>query len=113
MPKLLLCFYSAVQFNSEETSENLKRHGGFIPGIGEDTLYKFRLEDANGEWREKVDPMARFSEQAPTNASIVYESKYVWSDDEWIARRENSKAHAEPSRPTSRRWASPTSSCCP
>jgi preprotein translocase subunit SecY len=26
-------FYTAVQFNSEETSENLKRHGGFIPGI--------------------------------------------------------------------------------
>jgi len=25
-------FYSAVQFNSEETAENLKRHGGFIPG---------------------------------------------------------------------------------
>ena len=25
--------YSAVQFNSEETAENLKRHGGFIPGI--------------------------------------------------------------------------------
>ena len=26
-------FYTAVQFNSEETSEGLKRHGGFIPGI--------------------------------------------------------------------------------
>ncbi len=26
-------FYTAVQFNSEETSEQLKRHGGFIPGI--------------------------------------------------------------------------------
>jgi preprotein translocase subunit SecY len=26
-------FYTAVQFNSEETAENLKRHGGFIPGI--------------------------------------------------------------------------------
>jgi preprotein translocase subunit SecY len=26
-------FYAAVQFNSEETAENLKRHGGFIPGI--------------------------------------------------------------------------------
>ncbi|CAA9511900.1 MAG: Protein translocase subunit SecY [uncultured Sphingomonas sp.] len=26
-------FYTAVQFNAEETSENLKRHGGFIPGI--------------------------------------------------------------------------------
>ena len=26
-------FYTTVQFNSEETAENLKRHGGFIPGI--------------------------------------------------------------------------------
>ena len=26
-------FYTAVQFNWEETAENLKRHGGFIPGI--------------------------------------------------------------------------------
>ena len=26
-------FYTALQFNSEETSEQLKRHGGFIPGI--------------------------------------------------------------------------------
>lgn len=26
-------FYTAVQFNPEETAENLKRYGGFIPGI--------------------------------------------------------------------------------
>ncbi|MGN6057048.1 MAG: preprotein translocase subunit SecY [Sphingomicrobium sp.] len=26
-------FYPAVQFNSEDTADNLKRHGGFIPGI--------------------------------------------------------------------------------
>ena len=26
-------FYTAIQFNSEETADNLKRHGGFIPGI--------------------------------------------------------------------------------
>jgi preprotein translocase subunit SecY len=26
-------FYTAVQFNSEETAENLKRNGGFIPGV--------------------------------------------------------------------------------
>jgi preprotein translocase subunit SecY len=26
-------FYSAIQFNSEETAENLKRHGGFVPGV--------------------------------------------------------------------------------
>ncbi len=70
--------------------------GGFIPGLGEEALYKFRIHGADGAWREKVDPMARFSEQAPTNASMVYQSKYVWSDDEWISRREKSRAHAEP-----------------
>ena len=26
-------FYTAVQFNSEETADNLKRHSGFIPGV--------------------------------------------------------------------------------
>ena len=26
-------FYSAITFNPEETADNLKRHGGFIPGI--------------------------------------------------------------------------------
>ncbi len=38
-------FYTAVQFNSEETAENLKRHGGFIPGIrpGKATEHLFRL----------------------------------------------------------------------
>jgi preprotein translocase subunit SecY len=26
-------FYTSVQFNSEETADNLKKHGGFIPGV--------------------------------------------------------------------------------
>ena len=36
-------FYTSVQFNSEETAENLKRHGGFIPGIrpGKSTEHYF------------------------------------------------------------------------
>ncbi len=40
-------FYTAVQFNSEETSEQLKRHGGFIPGIrpgkGTETYFDYLL----------------------------------------------------------------------
>ena len=70
--------------------------GTFIEGLTEGTLYKFRVQGPDGVWREKVDPLARFSEQAPANASIVYESKYVWSDDEWIAKREKSQPHQEP-----------------
>lgn len=68
----------------------------FIEGIGEGTLYKYRIQGPDGTWHEKVDPMARFSEQAPANASIVYESKYIWSDDEWMARRASAQPHKAP-----------------
>lgn len=68
----------------------------FIEGLGEGTLYKFRIETPDGSWVEKVDPMAKFSEQAPANASIVYESRYLWSDSEWMDKRRDSQAHAEP-----------------
>ena len=70
--------------------------GTFVEGVDEGTLYKFRIQDQGGTWHEKVDPMARYSEQAPQNASIVTETHYEWNDDEWIARREASRAHAEP-----------------
>lgn len=70
--------------------------GTFVEGIGEGTLYKYRILGADGQWHEKVDPMARFSEQAPANASIVYESRYVWNDDEWMDKRRQSRLHAEP-----------------
>ena len=38
-------FYTAVVFNPEETADNLKRYGGFIPGIrpGKNTENLFRL----------------------------------------------------------------------
>lgn len=70
--------------------------GVFIEGLGEGTLYKFRIQAADGSWHEKVDPLARFSEQAPGNASIVYESRYVWSDHEWITKRAATQPHKEP-----------------
>ena len=57
----------------------------FVEGVGEGAMYKYNILGADGIWHEKVDPMARFAERAPSNASIVYESKYAWSDDEWLA----------------------------
>lgn len=59
----------------------------FVEGVPEGTLYKFSIQDQNGTWHEKVDPLAFFAEQAPSNASIVYTSKYQWSDDEWMRKR--------------------------
>ncbi|VEI02203.1 1,4-alpha-glucan branching enzyme GlgB [Acidipropionibacterium jensenii] len=68
----------------------------FIEGVGAGVRYKYRILDQWGTWHEKVDPMARYSEQAPGNASIVWESDYTWEDDDWIDRRTASKAYQEP-----------------
>ncbi|WP_027586849.1 1,4-alpha-glucan branching protein GlgB [Acidipropionibacterium thoenii] len=70
--------------------------GTFIEGVGPGARYKYRILDQWGNWHEKVDPMARFSEQAPGNATIVWESDYSWDDAEWIDRRTASKAYQEP-----------------
>ncbi len=68
----------------------------FVEGLGAGITYKYHIEGPDGHWREKVDPVASFSEQSPGNASIVFESHYEWGDGDWIAKRSRSKAHAEP-----------------
>ncbi len=68
----------------------------FVEGVGEGTLYKYNILGADDAWHEKVDPMAQFAERAPSNASIVYESRYTWGDDEWIARRAAQMPHESP-----------------
>ena len=70
--------------------------GLFVEGVDEGALYKYNIECSDGVWREKIDPMARFAERAPSNASIVYESKYVWADGDWMTKRSASQPHREP-----------------
>ena len=67
----------------------------WIEGIGEGTQYKYRIQHRDGTWQEKVDPLARFAQSPPQNASIVYESKYGWDDDEWVERRSHSDIYHE------------------
>src|ERR687897_1800532 len=40
--------------------------------------------------------MARFAEAAPHTASIVYNSQYVWGDDQWMWYRGQKKQYKEP-----------------
>ena len=68
----------------------------FIPDIGEQTLYKYELLTREGLPRVKTDPFAFKLEQAPSNASIVIESRYIWSDDEWMHRRASTDWAREP-----------------
>ncbi|MDO5661688.1 MAG: 1,4-alpha-glucan branching protein GlgB [Brachybacterium sp.] len=68
----------------------------FVPGVGTGTVYKYRILGADGTWREKADPMARFAEVPPSTGSVVTDSSYEWADDAWLARRAQSDALAEP-----------------
>lgn len=66
----------------------------FVPGIGDGETYKFRILGADGAWREKADPMARFAEVPPATGSIVTSSDFEWSDEHWLAERASHDAVA-------------------
>jgi len=82
-------------FNSWDGRRHVMRlHPGngiweiFIPGIGNGTLYKFEITDANGKLLPlKADPYGTLHEPPPGNSSIVFESDYDWCDKTWVANR--------------------------
>jgi 1,4-alpha-glucan branching enzyme len=68
----------------------------FVPGVGDGTRYKYRVLGADGQWREKADPMAFATEIPPATASVVHTSTYEWHDAEWLTRRAGTEWHAAP-----------------
>jgi 1,4-alpha-glucan branching enzyme len=81
-------------FNSWDGREHPLRQMGssgvwelFVPDVGAGTKYKYVVLGADGQWREKADPMATRTEEPPAQSSVVHESTYQWGDAEWIAER--------------------------
>lgn len=61
---------------------------GFIPGVGHGVLYKYHIISKNrGYTVDKSDPFAFYCENAPKTASIVWDLKYKWGDETWMAER--------------------------
>jgi 1,4-alpha-glucan branching enzyme len=62
---------------------------GFVPGIGEGTVYKYRIESRDGRYRaDKADPYGFAAETRPATASrVVSLDGYEWADDAWQAAR--------------------------
>jgi 1,4-alpha-glucan branching enzyme len=60
---------------------------GYLPGVHVGQRYKYKVHGADGVWRDKADPMAKFSQCPPETASVVYRSGYEWSDGDWMANR--------------------------
>jgi 1,4-alpha-glucan branching enzyme len=90
-------------FNSWDGREHPMRQMGvsgvwelFVPDVGSGTRYKFVVLGADGQWREKADPMAFHTEVPPQTSSVVYESSYQWGDDAWLANRADGGAHERP-----------------
>ncbi len=69
----------------------------FIPGVDNGTLYKFEISDSAGNLLPlKHDPYAPYFEQPPGNASIVFESKFIWSDDDYQSRKKGLDMRSQP-----------------
>ncbi len=70
---------------------------GFIPGVDKGTKYKYKIHSNNNDiWTEKADPFARYCEQPPQTASLVWEDDYKWKDNDWMASRETKNSLDSP-----------------
>ncbi len=58
----------------------------FIPDVEAGALYKYEIR-RSGQSFLKADPYALFSEVPPATSSIIYEPRYQFTDDEWMAAR--------------------------
>jgi len=70
---------------------------GFIPGVEQGTKYKYKIHSHNNDIKtEKADPFARYCEQPPNTASVVWEAEYQWNDQKWMDTREKHNALDKP-----------------
>ncbi|CAN5507750.1 1,4-alpha-glucan branching protein GlgB [soil metagenome] len=68
----------------------------FIPGLQPGTTYKFELLTSAGQWVQRADPMARYTEVPPKTASVVGQTLYEWGDSEWMTKRAATDPHNSP-----------------
>ncbi|MDQ3813877.1 MAG: 1,4-alpha-glucan branching protein GlgB [Armatimonadota bacterium] len=69
----------------------------FVEGLGEHTVYKYRVVSQNGESFDKADPFGFAMEQRPRTASVVADlDRYQWGDDEWVSSRPARQALDQP-----------------
>lgn len=70
---------------------------GFIPDIGHGTLYKYHIvSNLNSYTVDKGDPYARFWQQPPDTASVVWHDSFRWDDGQWMAERGRRNALTSP-----------------
>ena len=60
----------------------------FIPGLKNYQSYKYHFKNAKGEYVDKADPYAFFSEHRPGTCSKLFDNRnFAWHDDPWLKAR--------------------------
>jgi len=59
----------------------------FVAGVVPGVHYKYRVTGVDGEVTERADPVGFLHETPPATASIVWQPRYEWGDQVWLARR--------------------------
>ncbi|WP_445620994.1 1,4-alpha-glucan branching protein GlgB [Kushneria sp. Sum13] len=81
----------------------MQRHEGsgvwaiFVPHLRVGERYRFELVDREGQLRHKVDPLARRTEAAIPDVSVVAGNRpFSWHDHAWLRRRDASNIRTAP-----------------
>jgi len=67
-----------------------------IPAVRQGHAYKYAITNVHGTKEDRADPMAFFSEIAPSTASKAWRLDYEWQDDEWMRERKTRNAMDAP-----------------
>ena len=69
----------------------------FLPGIGQNELYRFEIKTQQNEILVKSDPFQFFGEVRPHTASIVRDiDSYIWQDDDWQSKKRSTPPYDLP-----------------
>ncbi len=59
----------------------------FIPDLDVGIRYKYSIHQKDGRWVDHADPLAQQTQVPPLTASVVFESTFSWSDQDWLQNR--------------------------
>ena len=72
-------------------------HALFVPGVEENTLYKYLITTQDGKKLYKADPFANYAELRPGTASKITDlSGFAWGDEKWLAERDAADVYKRP-----------------
>ena len=59
-----------------------------IEGLKNYQCYKYHFKNAKGEYVDKIDPFAFYSELRPGTCSRLFDNRnFAWHDDPWLKKR--------------------------